>query len=281
MVNYDIRNGVLFGAKYSNDEKILQLPETIHTINCLYIKACIKKIVLPSSLKLIEIDAFSGADSLIEIECLSENFILFNKCLFDKEKNTLYLMERDFASSITLPTTLENISNYAFAYCSKLTGVKIDNNVKYIGSSAFYECSSLLEVNLPNVFNLELKADTFYYCSSLKEITITSNITRIGAGCFSRCENLENVDVRSDKIKVIGVDAFLNCETLKRIDFNDGIEQIQHNAFSGCYALTEISLPATVTTIGRNIFDGDDDLTVITASPQLIKYCKDNGIVYL
>ena len=46
-------------------------------------------------------------------------------------------------TSITLPSTLKTIGDYAFYYCGSLTGITIPNSVTSIGKNAFEYCSSL------------------------------------------------------------------------------------------------------------------------------------------
>lgn len=52
-------------------------------------------------------------------------------------------------SSITIPSHIKSIKNMAFAGCSELTGVIIENGVKEIYDSAFLACDSLKNVQLP------------------------------------------------------------------------------------------------------------------------------------
>ena len=59
----------------------------------------------------------------------------------------------------------------------------LNNNVTSIGNSAFYNCSSLQSINIPeNVTSIESYA--FYNCSSLQSITIPQNVTSIGSQAF-------------------------------------------------------------------------------------------------
>lgn len=49
-------------------------------------------------------------------------------------------------SSVTLPGTLEEIGDWAFACCSALKSITFDSNLKYIGYGAFYGCSGLSQM---------------------------------------------------------------------------------------------------------------------------------------
>ena len=69
-----------------------------------------------------------------------------------------------------------SIGNYAFYYCSKLTSVTIPNSVTSIGGWAFEGCSGLTSVTIPNsVTSIEL--GTFSGCSGLTSINIPNSVT--------------------------------------------------------------------------------------------------------
>ena len=65
---------------------------------------------------------------------------------------------------------MTSIGDYAFYGCSGLTNVTIPNSVMSIGNQAFYGCSGLTSMNIPtNVTNIGLWA--FESCSGLTSVT--------------------------------------------------------------------------------------------------------------
>ena len=55
---------------------------------------------------------------------------------------------------------------------------------------------------------------------------------------------------------------------------------IMGKAFYNCPALTSVSIPKTVTTIGSQAFDGSDNLEAITVNPQSQSFYAKDGILY-
>ena len=281
MITFDIRNNVLYGANYSGNDECLTIPSNVVRIVKLKIHHSIKKIIIPQSVKEIDIDAFSGGTNLIEICSCSDSFVTQNNCLFDLDKTTLYLVSRNIPPVFNIPCSVKKICCYAFAYCTRLCEVSLDNKIDYIGPYAFSECSNLTNINLPSTYDMELNEGVFKGCSSLQRIVIPKNITSIGRCAFFDCWKLEDVKVESNRISLVGFEAFASCEELTRIDFLDGVITIEDGAFIACNKLTEITLPKTVINLGLDLFRDDDHLTVISSSNQVIEYCKRYNIAYL
>ena len=99
-----------------------------------------------------------------------------------------------------------SIGNYAFYYCSKLTSVTIPNSVTSIGGWAFEGCSGLTSVTIPNsVTSIEL--GTFSGCSGLTSITIPNSVEYIGSYAFYYCSKLTSITIPKS-VTSIGDEAF-------------------------------------------------------------------------
>ena len=152
MIEYDIKNKVLYGVSSSDDETIIDIPNDVERIKHLKIAKNIEKLIIPSSVKLIDLDAFEYAINLVEIVLVNnDNFLLEKKCLFDKNKKTIFLAEGDISGRITIPLPVSNISAHAFAHCSRITQFKLNQSIKHIGSFAFIECFNLEKINIPSI----------------------------------------------------------------------------------------------------------------------------------
>ena len=89
-------------------------------------------------------------------------------------------------SSITVEGkeyTVTSIRNSAFYECSSLTSVTIPNSVTSIGNYAFYNCSRLTSVTIPNSVT-SIGSGAFSLCTDLTSVTIPSSVTSIGDGAF-------------------------------------------------------------------------------------------------
>ena len=160
------------------------------------------------------------------------------------------------------------IGGYAFYNCSSLTSVTIPDSVTTIGVLAFWNCDSLTSVTIPDSIT-EIGVQAFEGCSSLTRVTIPDSVTTIGGWAFEGCRSLTSVAI-PDSVTEIGYGVFAECSNLR--EFNgkyaseDGrclIIDGTLNSFAPA-GLTEYVIPDSVTTIGYYAFSGCSSLTSVT-----------------
>ena len=80
----------------------------------------------------------------------------------------------------------------------------------------------------------------FYNCTSLKSIEIPDGVTIIHSGVFYNCYNLTNVKI-GGRVTSIGYEAFYNCSNLATVYYKGTEEQWGGMSInnSGNYYLTE------------------------------------------
>ena len=88
--------------------------------------------------------------------------------------------------------SVTSIGNYAFYDCSSLTSITIPEGVTEIGKYAFMYCHSLTSVTIPEGVT-EIGLATFCCCSSLTSITIPESVTSIGDNAFDGCKSLTSI----------------------------------------------------------------------------------------
>jgi hypothetical protein len=85
-----------------------------------------------------------------------------------------------------------SIGDGAFFGCTSLTSVTLPNSVTNIGSTAFASCSALTSVTLPNRLT-HIGSYAFIYCNHLPSLTIPSSVTGIGDWALAYCTSLARV----------------------------------------------------------------------------------------
>lgn len=236
----------------------IKLPESITTLGdrCFYQTPGLKSINIPAGLTAIPQYCFSysGLTSVV----LGDNISTLGNYCFQACKNL---------ESIVLPSALKAIPNYAFQNCSSLRTITIPEGVTSLGSSAFASCSSLQEITLPESITA-FSSSMFQNCSSLKEVTIPKAIVNLGASIFSGCSSLEKVTL-SPNVTAIPSSAFSGCARLHTIAYHGqtdpnepgiirlaaGTKSIAQYAFQNCAAIKDVILPDGFTSIGgRELF---------------------------
>ena len=124
--------------------------------------------------------------------------------------------------AVTIPSTtngwlVTGIGSYAFYYCSSLTSVTIPNTVTSIGDGAFCYCPSLASVTIPNSVT-NVAGQAFRDCARLTSVTIGNHVIGIGDYAFYNCTNLASVTI-PNTVTSIGGQAFYSCTSLKMVLF--------------------------------------------------------------
>ncbi|WP_212901181.1 leucine-rich repeat domain-containing protein, partial [Capnocytophaga canimorsus] len=93
--------------------------------------------------------------------------------------------------------SVTSIGNSAFWGCSSLTSITLPNSVTSIGDYAFRGCSSLTSISIPDGVT-SIGKNAFYNCSSLTSITIPNNVTNIGSEAFQNCSSLTSLILKRE-----------------------------------------------------------------------------------
>ena len=111
-----------------------------------------------------------------------------------------------------------------------------DNHITDIGSYAFYGCSKMTKLDLPNVTSIDVFA--FYGCSALKTVNIPM-ADSIGNYAFNTAYAIESVNM--PMVTTIGKSAFRQCTKITSIDM-PSVTSIDTYAFYNCTALAKVIL---------------------------------------
>ena len=158
--------------------------------------------------------------------------------------------------------TVTSIGDWAFYNCSGLTSVTIPDSVTSIREWAFASCHSLTSFAIPEGVT-SIGYDAFADCTGLESITIPGSVTSISNFTFTGCISLTSITIH-DGVTSIGNSAFHSCTSLESITIPDGVTSIGVSAFAGCTSLESITIPDGVTSIGVSAFAGCTSLESIT-----------------
>ena len=78
-------------------------------------------------------------------------------------------------ASITIPSSVSSIGDFAFAYCDGLTTIQIPNSITKISMGAFYDCPGLISITIPALVN-SIGDQAFSYCTGLTFIKLYPEI---------------------------------------------------------------------------------------------------------
>ncbi len=150
----------------------ITIPNSVTTIGENAFSNCSRftAIIIPSSVTTIGEGAFSGCSSveLITIEAGNPTYYSTGNCIIETTTKNLHTGCKN--SIIPTDGSVITIGDNAFYGCSNLTGITIPNSITTIGNYTFYNCSNLTTINLPNSITI-VGNYAFAYCSCLTAIT--------------------------------------------------------------------------------------------------------------
>lgn len=226
-------------------------------------------IVIPSSITNIESLAFNHCYRLVEVYNLSSVTIIKG----DESTGKLGYYAKVIHTSLEEESHLIYKDDYVFVkdnenkyYLVDYNGTatelvlpdNIDGNDYEINTYAFYRCSSLINVTIPDCITT-IGEGAFSVCYNIENFTLPDSILSIGSFAFNACEKLTSIDIPNN-ITAIPSRAFNNCYKLKNVVIPDKVTSIGTGAFSKCSSLTSIEIPNSVTSIGADAFAECDSL---------------------
>ncbi|MBR3894862.1 MAG: leucine-rich repeat domain-containing protein [Clostridia bacterium] len=163
--------------------------------------------------------------------------------------------------------------------------------VTAIGSKAFAENETITKIVFPLEDLKEIGTRAFYKCTGLTEIHIPASVTAIGSQIFYKADNLKTVYYDSayapteetvflnqpsiTKVVFGGstVPAYIcyHGTNIKEVEFTDKVTRINQYAFDSCTGLTEVKLPQSVTTMEQYAFNNCSGLRSATISSGAMK----------
>ena len=145
--------------------------------------------------------------------------------------------------------------------------IAFDRDVTSIGERAFYNCSTLKKIEIPNSVT-SIGDGAFYGCFGLKGVNITDldkwAEIEFGDDSANPLHYAHNLYLNGQLVteaklttsKKIGSYAFYRYSGLTSVTIPNSVTSIGGFAFDGCSGLTSVTIPNSVTSIGDGAFKG-------------------------
>ncbi|MCQ2395724.1 MAG: leucine-rich repeat domain-containing protein, partial [Kiritimatiellae bacterium] len=241
----------------------------------------LRSITLPSSVKVVGAEAFSGCAALEHID-LSNAEVIGNSAF-----NGCRALE-----NLTIPNTVTNVVGNVFYNCSALTNLVINNcgsviedgwhaasavggtvtingdGNTMIGGKAF-DSSKVRKVVLNGVKSIQDAGSSYngaFRATDIEEFVLGEGLAYIGRNAFIQSKKLTEITL-PDSVTDIANSAFSSCSALSRVRLGEGLRNIGPSVFSNDKKLLYLEIPEGVTNIGASAFSGVSSLTLFFDGP--------------
>ena len=244
---------VLYKVDVLNDVEMLKVKGKLNSSDWGDINNMTNLVALDLSEAIIENipdNAFNGLSSLSWVK-LPEGLKTIGK----------YAFEGTQIFNIEIPSTVTDIGYMSFANTrlTKLTFDK-DSQLTDIYNGAFYNCTSLGEVILPNTVTTVGYA-AFQGCTSLKKLIFSDAMKTVWDYTCSGCTSLQTVHLPNN-LKTIRYRSFYDTPSLLKVDIPSTLNRIYDYAFYNC-GLDSLILPVTLQYLHRYSFSNCKNLKYI------------------
>ena len=181
---------------------------------------------------------------------------------------------------------IEEIGDYAFKGCSRISSVKIPATTANIGDRAFAGCNGVQSVTFAEGgVDIVFGEFVFSGCAQLTSINIPATVTVFDGSVFEGCKNITEIIVAEDNPALTAENGILydkakteimyypRAKTLDFADLPSTLTKIGAAAFQSNHKIVSLIIPASITEIGANAFDGCiylNDVTFETTAPMII-----------
>ena len=197
------------------------------------------------------------------------------------------------------------ISFGAFSNCTSLDGITLADGITSIMSDTFFNCSSLTKINVPASLTWIDSMGIFPGCTALTEFDVDEgntvyasedgvlfNKAKTALYKFPTGKSLEGYSVPDrknesanyeDGLLIVGkwVVGAKNGDVSGDYEINvpENVTNIADAVFTSCEKLKSISVPKSITSIGRNAFNCES-LESISVSAENENYSSEDGVLY-
>ncbi|MCM1556692.1 MAG: leucine-rich repeat domain-containing protein [Anaeroplasma bactoclasticum] len=262
---------------------------TNYSENKTFVATSLTEVIITGAVRKIDNYAFYGCENLTSVTIGKDDITRIGNGAF---------YGCNGLTSITIPFVGESLTGTTNTHFGYIFGAfSYSDNSSYVPSSlkevvilggesikesAFYRCSNLTSVEIPNSVE-SIGANAFYSCSNLTSIVIPNSVTSIGSSAFGNCSSLENVYYEGtidDWCNISFVNYSSNpmsyashfymrnsndeWEEVTSIEISNGVTEIGEYHFNKFTNVTSIVIPNSVTSIREGAFYGCSSLTSIT-----------------
>ncbi len=174
-----------------------------------------------------------------------------NEATVTYKGNSYSSYDNEYSGNVNIPSTVTYngttydvtaIGEYAFYNCTGLQSVNIPNSVITIGERAFYNCNNLkfYVLTIPNsVKNINVHA--FHGCTALQTVNFGNSLEAISGAAFKGCTRLKNINI-PNSVTWLGGNAFADCTSLTTVTIGESVTGIgEDRPFNGCTALKTVN----------------------------------------
>ena len=267
-----------------------EIPEGVTSIGTAFQgRNYLTSIIIPSTVKRIENEAFKNSSSLITVY-IPEGLTYIGTNAFQNCSGL---------QSITIPTTLTSMGANSFNGCKKLakiiwnaknctdfssedvapfidysngyskgnnytTSIVFGEEVQYIPAYLCTNFKNLLTIEFPNSVREIGKYAFWNPVGTLNSVKFGTGLERIGSYAFYGNIILSSITI-PDKCTTISAYAFGKCSNLSSITFGKEITTIGNSAFSDNNKINTINIYTTTPpVITKDVFSGISDLMAVT-----------------
>lgn len=258
-------NGADFERTYRDNMELDMLTPDFEGQDCYFVS-----IEVPDPLQFADLLRMCYEMSIIQFP------ITINDTICNNGEEAFQFIEQNtpnqinFAGEVTLETPIDGYEYFVKSITSSSGTSGFLNysgniicldNIKEIGSYAFYQCTNLKKITLSS--KTKSLGESAFSQSGIEEIIIPNSVTTVSVSAFSGCSNLKNA-ILSTGITTLSNSIFNDCTNLTNITIPDSVTMIESSAFRDCSALTNITIPSNVTSIGSSVFYGCTNLATVT-----------------
>jgi len=153
---------------------------------------------------------------------------------------------------VVIPATVNKIGAHIFRNCGSLEEVTIyarNENGIALADAEFYNCTSLISVDMSESDITSFNQYTFSYCKKLTTVKYPPRLKTIGGQCFRGCSSLTSGDLSGTLLETISNWGMGDCTSLPELKLPTTFKSISSNALQNC-TITKLIFPHTFTTLG-------------------------------